>query len=134
MPNVAASVGCAGRLMSIDMATTAVIAASVAIQRLEPTAATATPRLCPDRLRCEELRGNTPFPGTALACYRTRRTVTPMPGPILSTFKLGMPWETADPFLFCVHHDDAYPAGNGTFGPAASLAGRDLGSDFVGFD
>ncbi|HTN83756.1 MAG TPA: pirin family protein, partial [Sorangium sp.] len=25
---------------------------------------------------------------------------------------LGSPWETLDPFLFCVHHDDAYPAGN----------------------
>ena len=43
---------------------------------------------------------------------------------------LGFPWETADPFLFCVHHDDAYPKGNGSFGPAASLAGRDIGQDF----
>ncbi len=30
--------------------------------------------------------------------------------------KLGFPWETADPFLFCVHHDDAYPAGNEVHG------------------
>ena len=37
---------------------------------------------------------------------------------------LGFPWQTIDPFLFCVHHDDAYPAGNGAYGPAASLAGR----------
>jgi redox-sensitive bicupin YhaK (pirin superfamily) len=29
-----------------------------------------------------------------------------------------------------VHHDDAYPAGNAQLGPAASLAGRDLGQDF----
>jgi redox-sensitive bicupin YhaK (pirin superfamily) len=43
---------------------------------------------------------------------------------------LGFPWETADPFLFCVHHDDAYPAGNGRFGPAASLDGRQIGQDF----
>src|ERR1700710_1266440 len=43
---------------------------------------------------------------------------------------LGFPWETADPFLFCVHHDDAYPKGNGRFGPAASLAGRNIGQDF----
>ena len=48
--------------------------------------------------------------------------------------KLGFPWETADPFLFCVHHDDAYPAGNELLGPAASLAGRDLGQDFQGGD
>jgi redox-sensitive bicupin YhaK (pirin superfamily) len=46
--------------------------------------------------------------------------------------KLGFPWETSDPFLFCVHHDDAYPAGNEHFGPAASLAGRNLGQDFEG--
>jgi redox-sensitive bicupin YhaK (pirin superfamily) len=43
---------------------------------------------------------------------------------------LGFPWETADPFLFCVHHDDAYPKGNGRFGPDASLAGRKIGQDF----
>jgi hypothetical protein len=38
----------------------------------------------------------------------------------------GMPWPTFDPFLFCVHHDDAYPAGNEQLGPAASLEGRTL--------
>jgi redox-sensitive bicupin YhaK (pirin superfamily) len=41
---------------------------------------------------------------------------------------------TADPFLFCVHHDDAYPAGDERMGPAASLEGRDLGQDFAGKD
>jgi hypothetical protein len=49
---------------------------------------------------------------------------------ILSRAPLGMPWPTVDPFLFCVHHDDRYPRGNGRFGPAASLGGRQLGSDF----
>jgi len=44
---------------------------------------------------------------------------------------LGFAWETSDPFLFCVHHDDAYPKGNAQFGPAASLAGRDIGQDFT---
>ncbi len=53
---------------------------------------------------------------------------------ILSVKPLGFPWETADPFLFCVHHDDAYPAGNENLGPAASLAGRQLGQDFAGKD
>jgi quercetin 2,3-dioxygenase len=47
---------------------------------------------------------------------------------------LGFPWQTRDPFLFCVHHDDAYPAGNAQLGPATSLAGRNLGSDFEGKD
>ncbi len=53
-----------------------------------------------------------------------------MTSPILSTMFLGFPWQTADPFLFCVHHDDRYPAGNDAMGPAASLDGRDLGQDF----
>jgi hypothetical protein len=49
---------------------------------------------------------------------------------VLETMPLGMPWVTVDPFLFCVHHDDAYPAGNDAMGPAVSLAGRNLGMDF----
>ena len=44
---------------------------------------------------------------------------------------LGFQWETLDPFLFCVHHEDKYPKGNDNFGPDASeLKGRQLGSDF----
>jgi quercetin 2,3-dioxygenase len=43
---------------------------------------------------------------------------------------LGSQWNVLDPFLFCVHHDDRYPAGNPHFGPATSLAGRNLGQDF----
>jgi hypothetical protein len=46
----------------------------------------------------------------------------------------GMPWPTPDPFLFCVHHVDAYPQGNEQLGPTASLAGRQLGQDFEGRD
>ena len=60
------------------------------------------------------------------------------PGPrplVLETVPLtGSPWPTIDPFLFCVHHDDAYPEGNERFGPAASLDGRELGADFAGVD
>ena len=48
--------------------------------------------------------------------------------------KLGFPWRTQDPFLFCVYHDDAYPAGDERLGPAAPLAGRNLGQDFAGLD
>jgi len=50
--------------------------------------------------------------------------------PILKIQPLGFPWETADPFLFCVYHDDAYPRANAQMGPQASLAGRALGQDF----
>jgi hypothetical protein len=53
---------------------------------------------------------------------------------ILSVKPLGFPWETPDPFLFCVHHDDAYPKGNEQLGPTASLAGRNIGMDFEGKD
>jgi redox-sensitive bicupin YhaK (pirin superfamily) len=47
---------------------------------------------------------------------------------------LGFPWEALDPFLFCVHHVDHYPAGNADMGPQASLAGREIGMDFAGKD
>lgn len=53
-----------------------------------------------------------------------------MTSPVLAVRPLGFPWETADPFLFCAYHDDAYPRGNGSMGPAASLAGREIGQDF----
>ncbi len=53
---------------------------------------------------------------------------------ITRVLPLGFPWPTLDPFLFCVHHDDAYPAGDERMGPAVSLAGREIGSDFAGKD
>jgi redox-sensitive bicupin YhaK (pirin superfamily) len=57
-----------------------------------------------------------------------------MTDPVLELVPLGTPWVTVDPFLFCVHHVDDYPAGNDALGPRASLAGRDLGQDFAGVD
>ncbi len=58
-----------------------------------------------------------------------------MSSPIQETFSLAsMPWPTLDPFLFCVHHLDKYPAGNEAMGPVTSLAGRQIGSDFSGKD
>ena len=55
---------------------------------------------------------------------------TPLPDALLRASPLGFPWQTPDPFLFCVHHDDDFPAGNDAQGPVASLAGRNLGNDF----
>ena len=49
---------------------------------------------------------------------------------IKNIFQLGFPWQTQDPFLFCVYHLDHYPKGNGELGPDDSLAGRNLGNDF----
>jgi redox-sensitive bicupin YhaK (pirin superfamily) len=53
---------------------------------------------------------------------------------VLQTVPLGFQWPVADPFLFCVHHLDHYPAGNPDLGPAAELSGRPLGQDFEGID
>lgn len=57
-----------------------------------------------------------------------------MPAEIKRVFALDFQWPTLDPFLFCVHHDDAYPRGNEHMGPEASLEGRNIGQDFEGKD
>lgn len=44
---------------------------------------------------------------------------------------MGFQWETMDPFLFCVHHEDKFPKGNEFMGPVTSLQGRDIGNDFI---
>lgn len=54
--------------------------------------------------------------------------------PVLKVQPLTFPWQTIYPFLFCVHHNDAYPAGNEAMAPVASLAGRSIGQDFSGKD
>ena len=54
-----------------------------------------------------------------------------MSSPIKHIFPLGFPWETQDPFLFCVYHLDHYPKGNSAMEPAVSRDGRNLGNDFT---
>lgn len=45
---------------------------------------------------------------------------------------LGFQWETLDPFLFCVHHEDYFPKGNKNLGPDPSnFIGRHMGQDFI---
>ena len=53
---------------------------------------------------------------------------------IIQISPLGQRWQTQDPFLFCVHHLDRYPEGTDRLGPAAPLAGRNIGQDFEGKD
>ena len=57
-----------------------------------------------------------------------------MESPVLQTVVLGSQWPTLDPFLFCAHHLDLFPAGDDRHGPAASLEGRKIGQDFAGKD
>lgn len=55
--------------------------------------------------------------------------------PLLGTQeRLGFLWPTIDPFLFLAHHRDEYPRSDGAFGPADSLSGRQIGSDFSAKD
>lgn len=51
--------------------------------------------------------------------------------PVLEIKPMGFNWDTLDPFLFCVHHEDFFPKGNEEMGPAVSLKGRPLGDDFI---
>lgn len=55
----------------------------------------------------------------------------PAADPILDVKPMGFAWDTLDPFLFCVHHEDKFPMGNDEMGPAVSLKGRSLGDDFI---
>lgn len=51
---------------------------------------------------------------------------------IRDSFDIDFQWPVQEPFIFCVHHDDHYPAGTKDLGPDRNLlAGRDLGQDFV---
>lgn len=50
---------------------------------------------------------------------------------IIQKFPLGFRWPTQEPFLFCVHHLDYYPEGDGQAGLGSdSLHGRAIGNDF----
>ena len=54
--------------------------------------------------------------------------------PVLQEVPLGTQWPTVDPFLFCAHHLDHYPAGSDVLGPAVPIDDRDIGADFGGVD
>ena len=59
----------------------------------------------------------------------------PDPDPILEASALDFRWRASDPFLFCVHHLDRYPAASPAeaMGPdERALQGRQLGQDFSG--
>lgn len=72
-----------------------------------------------------------PVAGAARALERTQKAPV-MDTPAIKQIRpLGFTWDTADPFLFCAHHEDFFPKGNEEMGPAQSLKGRSLGDDFI---
>ncbi len=68
----------------------------------------------------------------AFSLNKTEKPNKTMPNHIKRIIPLGFQWETQDPFLFCVHHEDNFPAGTSNLGPDPSeLVGRNIGSDFT---
>ena len=68
-----------------------------------------------------------------ILCLAAASTPTLMAGsPVLSIKNLGFPWQTDDPFLFCVYHNDTFPAGDHQMAPAVQnlWRGRNRGADF----
>ena len=49
-----------------------------------------------------------------------------MDDPVLQQVSLGPQWPTVDPFLFCAHHLDRYPAGNERLGPVSASISADV--------
>jgi redox-sensitive bicupin YhaK (pirin superfamily) len=68
--------------------------------------------------------------------YRARNVSNSMTEAEMNAVKsvkpLGYQWETSDPFLFCVHHEDFFPEGNAQMGPDnRHFQGRHMGDDFI---
>lgn len=57
-----------------------------------------------------------------------KKEVTPV---IMQRTPIDFQWPTQEPFLFCVHHYDRYPAGNKNLGlDQKHFVGRNMGQDF----
>lgn len=62
----------------------------------------------------------------------SNQTPPSLMSPVVSIKPMGFMWDTADPFLFCVHHEDYFPKGNDQMGPDPSyFKGRHMGDDFI---
>lgn len=73
-----------------------------------------------------------PFAGIARSVKENFIKIEEKMNPIIKIKPLGFQWETQDPFLFCVHHEDYFPKGNEHMGPDKSyLQGRHMGDDFI---
>ena len=68
--------------------------------------------------------------------YRARNVSNSMTEAEINAVKsvkpLGYQWETSDPFLFCVHHEDFFPEGNAQMVPDnRHFQGRHMADDFI---
>lgn len=73
-----------------------------------------------------------PFHGVSNVLKQTLNQNDKNMNPIIKIKPLGFQWETSDPFLFCVHHEDKFPKGNAEMGPDSShFQGRHMGEDFI---
>lgn len=73
-----------------------------------------------------------PFTGVARSYHESIEKTNMSSNPIIKIKEMGFQWETQDPFLFCVHHEDKFPKGNNVMGPDVSyLSGRHMGDDFI---
>ncbi|OYU97541.1 MAG: pirin [Bacteroidetes bacterium B1(2017)] len=73
-----------------------------------------------------------PFVGAAKIVEKMEDGSMEKRNPIKQIKPMGFMWETADPFLFCVHHEDQFPKGTETLGPPPSaFVGRSMGDDFI---
>lgn len=69
--------------------------------------------------------------GALLSSFVKHKDKVDMEAVVSNIKPLGFQWETKDPFLFCVHHEDFFPKGNDQYGPDDDLKGRQLGQDFI---
>src|SRR4051794_41081020 len=78
----------------------------------------------PSRARFEEgrlSRTRSVVSMSATTGPETTSETTEQGDPVLQEVALGTQWPTIDPFLFCAHHLDHYPEGDGELGPAATF-------------
>ena len=73
-----------------------------------------------------------PFDNLAKSIKQSLNSMNEKINPVITIKPLGFQWETQDPFLFCVHHEDYFPKGNESMEPDKShIQGRHLGDDFI---
>jgi len=73
------------------------------------------------------------LPALGLANEKNRRSEMESEKKAIKKIRpMGFQWDTQDPFLFCVHHEDKFPKGNDLMGPdKAYMQGRHMGDDFI---